>query len=43
MNKKTHQRLVDVGVPVANAQHKIIGVLMAQLQAPAKKPQGKQH
>lgn len=43
MNKKTHQRLVDVGVPVANTQHKIIGVLMAQLQAPSKKPHAKQH
>lgn len=43
MNKKTHQRLVDVGVPVANAQHKIIGVLMARLQAPPKKAQVKQH
>ena len=30
MNKA--QRLVDVGVPVANTQHKIIGVLMAQLK-----------
>jgi len=43
MNKKTHQRLVDVGVPVANTQHKIIGVLMAQLQAPPKKSHAKQH
>ena len=43
MNKKSHQRLVDVGVPVANAQHKVIGVLMAQLQAPPKKSQAKHH
>ena len=41
--KKTQQRLVDVGVPVANAQHKISGVLMAQLQAPSKKSKAKPH